>query len=201
MSTLFNRLFGWGAAVLMTLGATGIAGAQTTTPRALVYAAYDTQDGAKQAYDAMKETQKQGSVHIDAFAVVSKDTNGRVHVRSTQERDAVAGAVVGALVGAVGGPAGAAVGAGAGGGIGFLTGDAVGIPREEINAIKSSLKPGSSAVIAVLDQRWVSDVERSLHDAQSIEVLDHRIESGAPQPANQGTNPQSAPQTTPQPSP
>lgn len=203
MRRVWNRLFGWSVtAALATAAASGIAGAQATVPRALVYAAYDTQGGAKDAYSAMQETQRQGAVHIDAFAVVSKDTSGRVHVQSTQKRDALAGSVVGALVGVVGGPAGVAIGAGAGGGLGFLTGDAVGIPREDINAIKASLKPDTSAVIAVLDQRWVSDVERSLHDAQAIEVLDHRITGGGVQAPDQGATPSSEPQTTrPQPNP
>jgi uncharacterized membrane protein len=178
-----KRRFAWIvlAACTMTLGAFAVgnlrAHAQTSVPQTLVYAVYDSEQGAKNAYDAMKQTQREGVIHIDSFAVVSKDQKGRVHVHSTQKRGAVAGAVVGALVGALGGPAGAAVGATAGGGIGFLTGETVGIPREDIGAIKASLTPGSSALVAVVDERWVADLERSLHEAQAKQVLDRKIAS------------------------
>jgi uncharacterized membrane protein len=112
-----------------------------------------------------------------------------VHVQSTQKRGALAGAVVGALVGALGGPAGAAVGATAGGGIGFLTGETVGIPREDINAIKASLTPGSSALVAVVDERWVMDLERSLHEAQAKQVLDRKIAGSTQAPPATETPP------------
>jgi len=176
----------WLAAGTILLGA--LAHAQTSVPQSLVYAVYDSPSGAGDAYDAMKQTQKQGVIHIDAFAVISKDDRGKVRVHSTQKRGARAGAIVGALVGALGGPAGAAVGAGAGGGIGFLTGSAVGIPREDINAIKASLEPGHSALIAVIDERWVADLERSLHEANAKQVLDRKL-AGAPAGENPPANP------------
>jgi hypothetical protein len=69
-----------------------------------------------------------------------------------------------------------------------LTGSAVGIPREDINAIKASLKPGTSAIVAVVDQRWVADLERSLHEAQATEVLARKIAGGTTTP-DTGTAP------------
>jgi uncharacterized membrane protein len=186
---------------VMTIGAFAKAHAQAV-PQSLVYAVYDSESGAKDAFNAMKQTQRQGVIHIDSFAVISKDEKGHVHVQSTQRRGARAGAVVGALVGALGGPAGAVAGATAGGGIGYLTGESVGIPREDINAIKASLKPGTSAVVAVIDERWVADLEQSLHEAQAKEVLDHKIAGSAKQaPDTSGTAPQPNPQPNPQPSP
>jgi uncharacterized membrane protein len=162
-------------------------------PQSLVYAVYDGENTAKSAYDAMKESQRQGVVHIDSFAVISKDQKGHVHVKSTQKKGARTGAVVGALVGLLGGPAGVAAGAAAGGGIGYLTGNAVGIPRDTINQIKTSLVPGSSAIVAVLDERWAADLESSLRAADAKQVLDSKLSnpSGAeaPAPTDMGTNP------------
>jgi uncharacterized membrane protein len=180
-----QRLYKWiGAlAAIVIVGAFGIVRAQTPVPQTLVYAVYDSENGAKDAYQAMKQSQKEGVIHIDSFAVISKDAKGRVHVQSTQKRGALGGAVVGALVGLIGGPAGAAAGAAAGGGLGFLTGETVGIPRDDIKAIKSSLEPGNSAIVAVVDERWVADLERSLHEAQAKQVLDHKI-AGSSAPAN-----------------
>jgi uncharacterized membrane protein len=187
----------------MTFGLVAKAHAQTSVPQTLVYAAYDTEAGAKDAYNAMKQTQKEGVIHIDSFAVISKDQKGRVHVHSTQKRGARAGAVVGALVGALGGPAGAAAGAAAGGGIGYLTGESVGIPREDINAIKAALTPGSSALVAVVDERWVADLERSLHEAQAKQVLDHKIAGTDTQSPDTGAAPPATapPSNAPQPNP
>ena len=161
--------------VALAAGALGSAQAQTGGPQSLVFAAYDNPEGAQDAYKSMKESQKQGVIHIEAFSVISKDDTGRVRVHSTQKRGARAGAIVGALVGAIAGPGGMVAGAGAGGGLGYLTGSAVGIPREDINAIKASLRPGTSALIAVVDERRVADLERSLHEAHAKQVLDRRL--------------------------
>jgi uncharacterized membrane protein len=197
-----KQLFRYGAVVVgvLTAGVLAKAHAQSPVPQSLVYAVYDSEHGAKDAFNTMKQTQREGAIHIDSFAVIAKDQKGHVHVQSTQKRGAVGGAVVGALVGALGGPAGAAVGATAGGGIGYLTGESVGIPRADINAIKASLTPGSSALVAVVDERWVADVERSLHEAQAKQVLDHRIAGTATQaPDTSGNPPATTPQSNPPP--
>jgi uncharacterized membrane protein len=180
-----------GAAVALAVGVVGLAHAQNAMPQSLVYAVYDSPAGANDAFKAMKQTQKEGVIHIDSFAVISKDDKGHVRVHSTQKRGARAGAIVGALVGALGGPAGVAAGAAAGGGVGYLTGNTVGIPREDINAIKASLQPGTSALIAVIDERWVADLERSLHEANAKQVLDRKL-AGAPAEGTQ-MNPQANP--------
>jgi uncharacterized membrane protein len=195
-----HRRGGWLAAALAfaTVCSFGTARAQTQV-QTLVFASYDNENGAKDAFQAMKQTQKEGVIRIDSYAVVSKDQKGRVRVQSTQRRGALAGSVIGALVGLLGGPAGVAVGATAGGGLGYLTGSTVGIPREDINAIKANLQPGTSAIVAVIDERWVADLERSLHEAQAKQVLDRKIAGtgGAEQAPDTGANP---PSTNPSPS-
>ena len=85
------------------------------------------------------------------------------------------GAVVGAIVGLVGGPVGVALTAGTGGVVGYLTGNAVGIPRETVDSIKQSLTPDSSALVVVLNDRWVQDVERDMKQAQARQVIAHQI--------------------------
>jgi uncharacterized membrane protein len=178
----------WVAAMVATAGFGWRAQAATeAAPQTLVYAVYDSETGAKQAFDALKQSQREGVIYIQNFAVVSKDQKGKVHVQSTQKRDAGAGAIIGALIGLLGGPAGAAAGAVAGGGIGFLTGDAVGIPRDKVDAIKASLTPGTSAIVAVIDERWAADLTDSLRKAQAKQVLDQRLAT----PDAQGSKPES----------
>jgi uncharacterized membrane protein len=184
------------------IGSVRLARAQDSTPMSLVYAVYDGEKGANEAYAAMKDAQQKGVIRIDSFAVISKDQKGRVHVKSTQKKGARTGAVIGALIGVLGGPAGAVAGAAAGGGIGYLTGNAVGIPRDRIEEIKSSLTPGSSAIVAVVEERWVSDLESSLRAAQAKQVLDSKLAnpSGGEAPSDTGTNPAPV-QGTPPPNP
>jgi uncharacterized membrane protein len=195
-----NRLVRWSAllAGLLTAGSLGIAKAQTQVPQTLVFGVYDNETAAKDAFQAMRDSQREGVIHIDSFAVVSKDQKGRVRVQSTQRRGARAGAVIGALVGVLGGPATALVGAGAGGAIGYLTGNAVGIPREAIDNIKSSLKPGTSAIVAVVEERWVADVERSMREAHAKQVLDQKMSGAGETTPDTGANPPSnAPEQAP----
>ena len=108
-------------------------------------------------------------------AVVSKDPKGKVQVLDQRKTDAGVGAVVGAIVGLVGGPVAATVAAGAGGVVGYLTGDAVGIPRDKVDSMKQSLTPDSSALVVVLNDRWVQDVEKDLQQAQARQVIGSQI--------------------------
>ena len=176
---------------LVAIGSIRLAHADSsTTPQSLVYGVYDGENTAKDAYNSMKQAQKQGVIHIDSFAVISKDQKGKVHVKSTQKRGARTGAIIGALVGVLGGPAGMAAGAAAGGGLGYLTGNAVGIPRDSINEIKSSLEPGTSAIVAVVDEKWASDLENSLRGAEAKKTLNLKLsdpESSGQAPADMGT--------------
>src|SRR5262249_8019718 len=147
---------------------------EAAAPQTLVYAVYDGETTAKDAFAAMKDSQKQGVIHIDSYAVISKNQKGKVHVSSTQKKGARTGAIVGALIGVLGGPAGAAAGAAAGGGIGYLSGNAVGIPKSTINDIKASLTPDTSAIIAVVDEQWAADLEHSLQAADAKQVLNSK---------------------------
>jgi uncharacterized membrane protein len=102
-----------------------------------------------------------------------------VRVRDQRGRDAGVGAILGGVIGLVGGPVGVAAGAAAGGAVGYLTGDAVGISRDQVEAMKQALVPDSSAIIAVLDDRWVQDVEKDMRQAQARDVIANQIAAGS----------------------
>lgn len=72
---------------------------------------------------------------------------------------------------------GVAAGAIVSGSIGYLTGDAVGIPLDKVESMKQSLTPDSSALVVVLDHRWVQDVERDLNQAHARAVIANQIAS------------------------
>ena len=100
-----------------------------------------------------------------------------VRVRDQRKTDAGVGAVVGGGIGLLGGPVGVAIGASAGGAVGYLTGEAVGIPRDKVESMKQSLVPDSSALVVVLNDKWVKDVQRDLTQAHARAVVASQIAS------------------------
>ena len=164
--------------VALTLGV-GVVGLRAAAKaETLIYAVYEGQDTAGQVLKTMRSAQgSETGERIESYAVVSKDVKGKVSVRDQRKRDAGVGAVLGGVIGLVGGPVGVAAGAAAGGALGYLTGDAVGIPREKVVSMQSSLTPDSSALIVVLDDRWVQDTEKSLNQMHARAVIANQIAS------------------------
>jgi len=167
------------AAIAVVLAA-GIGGgmpvhAQDGVSRTLIYAAYSGQNRAGEVFKSMQSAQGPTGEHIESFAIVSKDANGKVTVRDQRHRDAGVGAVVGGVIGVVGGPLGVAIGAGVGGATGYLTGDAVGIPIDKVESMKTALTPNTSALVVVLEDRWVNDVERDMQQAKARQIIASQI--------------------------
>jgi len=160
-------------ALALCVGTIGLRAAERA--ETLVYAVYEGQDTASQVFKTMKSAQYQTGERIESYAIVSKDLKGKVRVHDQRSRDATVGAILGGVIGLVGGPAGVAAGAAAGGAVGYLTGDAVGISRNEVERMRDSLTPNSSALVVVLDDRWVQDVERDLNQAQARAVIANKI--------------------------
>jgi uncharacterized membrane protein len=166
---------------IRTVGVVGLLGIAWSAPllpaeqqvasQSLVYASYEGEEAASNVFKTMKANQKATGEHILSYAIVSKDPKGKVHVRDQRKKDARVGAIMGAVIGVVGGPAGAVAGAAAGGSLGYLTGDDVGISKDMVEQMKSSLTPGSSALAVVLEDRWVKDVVKDLKQAQARQVI------------------------------
>jgi len=168
-------------AAVMTAGVLSAAAvpAATDGSETLIYAVYDGQDKASDVFKTMQANQSATGERIEAFAVVSKDLKGKVRIRDQRRRDAGAGAIIGGVIGLLGGPIGVAAGATAGSAVGYLTGDAVGISRDDVEYMKASLVPNSSALYVVLNDRWVQDVERDLKQADAREVVANQIANGS----------------------
>jgi len=164
-------------ATALIAGAVGIPAlrAQNSQPQTLIMAVYDGQDTAGQVFKTMSSAQGDTGERIQSYAVVSKDLKGKVRVRDQRRTGAGVGAVVGGVIGLVGGPAGVAAGATAGSAVGYLTGDAVGISRESVQSMEQSLTPNSSALIVVLYDRWVQDVQRDMNQANARAVIANQI--------------------------
>jgi uncharacterized membrane protein len=162
---------------VLAAGAMSEVAARAASPKSetLVYAVYDGQDTATNIFKTMKSNQKATGERIESYAVVSMDLKGKVTVRDQRRKDAGVGAIIGGVIGLVGGPIGVAVGATTGGAFGYLTGDAVGIPTDKVQSMKSSLTPDTSALVVVLEDKWVADVEKDMDKAHARAVIANQI--------------------------
>jgi len=147
-------------------------------PTQVIVAAFDWMDGAKEAFDSLGQLEKEKSIKIENAAILQKDHFGTVQIRDVKDmtgtRGAVLGGVLGAVVGAITGPVGwVAVGGAAIGGLVAKLKDG-GFDNERPEQLGESLKPGTSAMVAVVDHIWVRDVEAALkesaRDVMTVEI-------------------------------
>ncbi len=136
-------------------------------PVELVVAAFTDEMGADRALEALKQAKKEKLISIRDAAVITCDAANKVHIKETADMRGGKGAGIGALVGGAVGLlfppailATTAVGA-AVGGLGAKLHDA-GFRDERLKEIGAALKPGTSAIVAVIEHVWVEEIEREL---------------------------------------
>jgi uncharacterized membrane protein len=135
-------------------------------PIQIVVAAFTSPDGASKALQALKDARAAGLVAIDNAAVLTKDADGKLDIKETNDwgggKGAVVGGVAGAAVGLLAGPVGWATGIGAlVGGLAAKLRDS-GFSDARLRKLGESLQPGTSAIVAVVEHRWVEQVEKQL---------------------------------------
>ena len=135
-------------------------------PIQIVVAAFNSHDGASQALKSLKEAQGAGLVTIDHVAILTRDADGKLDVKEPTDwgggRGAVVVGVTGAAIGLLAGPVGWAIGLGAlVGGLAAKLRDS-GFSDERLRKLGESLKPGTSAIVAVVEHRWVAQLEKQL---------------------------------------
>lgn len=142
-------------------------------PIELFVASYDNEFGAKQSLKDFEAMDREGSIDLIDAAVIVHTAEGKVKFEETADpsgkRWAKRGAIAGGLVGLIFPPsiiAGAAVGGGAGGIWGKVRDK--GIPDEDLRAIGESIPQGSSAIIAVAEDRTLERLQRGIEGYQRI---------------------------------
>jgi uncharacterized membrane protein len=152
---------------LVPLGSASGLEAQQVTSHTLLYAVYEGEQTAGEVLSSLRKTQHAAGEQIESYAVISEGPDGRVTVRELPTPPSPA---IDVMLGTLVAPSGGSSVAGAIGG-------------DVIDSLRMSLTPGSSAVIAVMDDRWARNVQRDLNAARAratmVSELTHETEDGA----------------------
>jgi uncharacterized membrane protein len=137
-------------------------------PVTLLVKAFSEEKQADEVLKSLKRLDRQGIFNIVNAAVLVRHENGRTSLRETEDvragRGALFGALAGGLIGLLGGPAGVIVGAAAGAATGSVAASAIdmGFADQYLKDIQEGLKPGTSAIIALVEHEWVERVIQEL---------------------------------------
>jgi uncharacterized membrane protein len=157
-------------------------------PVDVVVAAFPSEQGAADALHELETAKKDGLINIKDAAVLRRDTGNELHITETADkgfgRGAVLGGVAGAVVGVMAGPIGwATLGGAAVGGLAAKLRDG-GFPDSRLRQIGDGLKPGSSAIVAVVEHEWVREVEHRMEE-RAADLITESIESDVAQQLEQ----------------
>jgi uncharacterized membrane protein/sporulation protein YlmC with PRC-barrel domain len=135
----------------------------------VVIKVYNSIEGASQAYKEWKKVwSKQARYFMHSAAVLERNLEGETTYKDMSDIDKrqgrVFGAITGGLVGLVGGPVGAVVGAIAGAGAGGIAADKIdrGFSNEFLQKFVGELKPGTSALIVMVDIEGVPSMSEAI---------------------------------------
>ena len=149
-------------------------------PVQLIVAAFQDEKAADEALKGLKQARKENLIRIENAAVLRKDQKGKLHIKETADmgggKGAALGGVAGAAIGLIAGPAllvPVAVGALVGGLAAKLRDS--GFSDERLKKVGEGLQPGSSAIIAIVEHKWVEQVEKEMEEAgRSLQDLGAR---------------------------
>jgi uncharacterized membrane protein len=129
----------------------------------MIVAVFDNETKAYDGLKALKDLHAEGSITQYAAAVVVKDAKGKISVKQANEEGPVGtfvGLATGSLIGLLGGPVGIAVGAATGTFAGSLYDLAqAGIGTDFLDEVSQHLVPGKTAVVADVDEEWVTPLD------------------------------------------
>jgi len=146
----------------------------------LVVGTYADAGAAADDFGTLKAGEKDGEYDVVGAVVMNRDASGKVDVHEHGDKHVAGGTTLGAIGGLVVGlfapPLLAATAIGAG--IGALIGELSKKHQEKKLGVdvEEYLPPGSSAVVAVVDDRWADKVENAL--VKSDKRINQAIDAG-----------------------
>ncbi|GMQ93334.1 MAG: hypothetical protein BMS9Abin12_0811 [Acidimicrobiia bacterium] len=148
----------------------------------IMFAVYDTEDGAAGAIESLKAMDESKVIGIIDAATLVKDAEGNTTVKQESLPSVKKGVGIGALIGGAIGllfpPSilgAAALGAGIGAGSAKLA--KMALEDDDLKAAAEKLEPGSSAFIAVVDNRWVKQLQEAISGYQDL--ANHTLDAEA----------------------
>lgn len=151
----------------------------TDIPVQVVIAAFEEERAADEVLSQLKEAKWAGLIGIQNAAVLRRDQKDKLHIKELKDwgggKGAAFGGTLGAIVGVLTGP-GILVAGAAGALIGGLAAKLrdSGFSDERLKTVGASLKPGTSAIIAVIEHKWVAQLEEEMAEA-GADVLTEAI--------------------------
>jgi uncharacterized membrane protein len=141
-------------------------------PVQVVVAAFQEENDADEVLRELKAAKWAGLIGIQNAAVIRRDQKNKLHIKEMKDwgggKGAAFGGALGAIVGVLAGPGALAVGA-AGALIGGLAAKLrdSGFSDVRLKTVGESLKPGTSAIVAVIEHKWVAELEQELEEAEA----------------------------------
>jgi uncharacterized membrane protein len=133
---------------------------------------FDNESKAYKGKEALQLLNREGSIGLYAYAVVTKNPDGTATVKQSDDASplgTLTGTSIGSLIGLLGGPVGLAIGAT----VGFLTGATADIDNARVGAdfvddVTKVLLPGRVAVVAQVDEEWTTPVDTRMESIGGI---------------------------------
>ena len=135
---------------------------------------FQTVDKAAAKLKEMQELHRRGTYKLINTAIFVRDEQGVLSIKESGDmgpkRGSVFGAIAGGLMGMIAGPGGMVAGAlvGAGVGRGAAKRIDVGFNDEFLNTLGEKLKPGQSALLVLLEHRWLEKYAEYMGDAEEV---------------------------------
>ena len=129
----------------------------------MVVIVFNDEAKAYEGTKALKGLHAEGNLTLYQFAVITKDSTGTISVKDSSSQGPVGTALgwaTGGLIGLLGGPVGFAVGAVSGTLAGSLFDlSQLGIGSDFLDEVSLYLLPGKSAVVAEIDEEWITPLD------------------------------------------
>jgi uncharacterized membrane protein len=153
----------------------------------MVIIVFDNEAKAYEGVKALRELHDEASVTVYGSAVLVKDASGKILVKEADTpgpAGTILGLTVGSLVGLLGGPIGMAAGAATGAMSGSVYDLAqLGVGEDFLVEASASLSPGKAAIVADLNEEWVTPLDTRMEALGAVvlrraraEVIDAQLE-------------------------
>jgi len=129
----------------------------------MIVSVFNDETSAYEGVKALWNLHDEGSITVYAAAIIAKDSNGKISVKQTEDQGPAGTAVglaTGSFIGLLGGPVGVAIGATTGALAGsFYDLAQAGVGADFLDEVSARLAPGKTAVVAEIDEEWVTPVD------------------------------------------